>query len=147
MEPEFVTGEAAVLLGEKLIVSDLHIGIEHEYYKSGIKMESQTHVMKTRLDSIIKISKPKELIFLGDIKHKVPGISYQEVKEIPEFINHFSKEIKVTVVMGNHDPGIENLGIKFHVKPTEGYASDDVYLTHGHTWPDKGFLGCRYIVM
>jgi len=146
MGPEFVAGEPAVLFGKKLVVADLHIGIEHEYYTSGVKLESQTHEMSKRLDIIIKQTKASELILLGDIKHKVPGISYQELREIPEFMKHFLDKLKVIVVMGNHDPGIENFA-KVDVKPTEGFASDEVYFTHGHTWPSKDFLKCKYLIM
>ena len=147
MEPEFVTGEAAILFGSKLVVSDLHIGIEHDFYTSGIKLESQTNEMKKRLDNLIRSTKAKELVFLGDLKHKVPGISYQEMKEIPEFMSHFTKKLKVIIVMGNHDPGIENMGTKAEIKPTEGFLSDKVYFTHGHTWPDKSFLKADYLIM
>lgn len=148
MGPEFVAGEPALVFGNKVIISDLHIGIEHEFFTSGIKIESQTNNMKHRLEKIIKMTKSKEIIFLGDVKHKVPGISYQEIKEIPEFMNYFSEKNKITIVMGNHDPGIENLGIKnLNIQPTEGFVSDDIYLTHGHTWPNKKFLECRYLVM
>ncbi|MFH1977723.1 MAG: metallophosphoesterase [Candidatus Aenigmatarchaeota archaeon] len=148
MDPEFVADEPAVLIGNTLIVSDLHIGIEHDYFLAGIKINSQTNTMRDRLDNIIKMTKAKNLILLGDIKHKVPGVSYQEIKEIPEFLNHLAKKIKITYVIGNHDPGVEKLVPKsVDIKPTHGFLKNKIYYNHGHAWPDKSFLGADYLIM
>ncbi len=145
---KFVTGKPALLIGKSLIIADLHLGIEREFYQSGIKFPSQTEKIKKRIDALVKTARPSRLILLGDVKHKVPGISLQELREIPEFLGHFSKKLEVEIVPGNHDAGIEKFvppGVKIH--PSSGFKLGDVYLNHGHTWPSPDFLECRQIVI
>jgi len=147
-EPKFITNEPALLMEKTLIVSDLHLGIEYEFYQSGIKVPSQTEKIKQKLDSLLRVTKAKTLIFLGDTKHKVPGISYQEMREIPELLEYFSSKTKLICVMGNHDPGLEDLAPKtVSLRPTQGFLLDNIYLNHGHTWPAKDFLKAKYIVI
>ena len=144
----FVAGKPAMVIGRALIVADLHLGIEREFYKSGIKFPSQTHRIVEQIDMLIKEARSRKLIILGDVKHKVPGISMQELREIPDFLGYFSKKIKVEIVPGNHDGGIENLlpeNVKIH--ESSGFVLGDVYLSHGHSWPGPEFLGCSAIVM
>ena len=96
MEPEFVTREPALLINSNgnraLIVSDLHIGIEYEYYLRGMRIPSQTKSMVNRLDTLIESTKADRLVIIGDIKHRVPGISKQELREIPEFFGTLSRK-------------------------------------------------------
>lgn len=146
-EPKFITNEPALLAGRSLIVSDLHLGIEYEFYQKGIKIPSQTEKIKQKLDNLLEATKAKTLIFLGDTKHKVPGISYQEMREIPELLKHFSNKVKTICVMGNHDPGLEDLAPKtVSLRPTEGFLLDNIYLNHGHTWPSGDFLKAKYLI-
>jgi putative SbcD/Mre11-related phosphoesterase len=146
--PRFVTNEPALLIGRTLVVSDLHLGIEYEFYQSGIKVPSQTEKIQKRLDRLLDVTKAKALVFLGDTKHKVPGISYQETREIPELLDHFSGRVRVVCIMGNHDPGLEDLAPKgVEIRPTEGFLLGNVYLNHGHTWPGKDFLKAKFIVI
>ena len=145
---KFVTGKPALLVGKSLVVADLHLGIEREFYKSGVKIPSQTERMKKRVDVLLQMTRPEKLIILGDVKHKVPGISLQEMMEIPEFLGHLSEELAVEIVPGNHDAGIESFvprGVK--IRPSSGLIQGDVYMNHGHTWPGPDFLGCSQIII
>lgn len=150
------TQEGALVYKKNLILSDIHIGIEYDIYKSGISIPSQTNKIVEKILKICKREKTEKILILGDVKHKVPGISLQEKKEVPEFFQkisnqHFkngtnSQKIKVEVIPGNHDSGLENLvDIKIH--QSIGIKLDDIYLTHGHSWPDKSFLDCKYIIV
>jgi hypothetical protein len=130
-----------------IIISDLHIGIEHEIFHSGITIPSQVERLEKRIDELIKITKAKHLIILGDVKHQVPNISWQEYKEIPKFFEHFSK-IKVSVVKGNHDGNIERLTPKeVDVYEPSGFKIDKFLLTHGQAWPDKSDTDAEYLIM
>lgn len=145
---KFVTGKAALTVEKSLIIADLHLGIEREFYTSGIKFPSQTGKIEEKIDELLKATRPKRLIILGDVKHKVPGISVQEMKEIPRFLEHFSKKTAVEIVPGNHDPGIEKFApqqVKIH--PSSGFGMDSVYLNHGHAWPGEDFLSARQIII
>jgi putative SbcD/Mre11-related phosphoesterase len=147
MKIKFLTEPALLLDSKNLVITDLHIGIEHEIYKAGITVPSQLEKLKERLDKIIKQTKAKHLIILGDIKHQVPSISVQEYREIPKFLENFSK-IKVSIVKGNHDGNIEKIvPSKVDVYEPKGFKLGKVLLTHGQAWPDKDDLDAEYLVM
>lgn len=77
-----------------IVIADLHIGISYELYKSGINIPNQVKEMKKTIEKLIRQTKVKTLIVLGDVKHDVPGINYQEMKGIPEFMKDLSQKIK-----------------------------------------------------
>lgn len=131
-----------------LVIADLHIGIEYELYKSGINIPSQILKMKKRIMNLIKETKAGHLVILGDIKHEVPGISYQEQKEIPKLLNDLSENVKVSISLGNHDTYIKGLtpeGIKIH--ETSGFKIGKYGFNHGHTWPSKKILTCDHLII
>ena len=130
-----------------VVITDLHLGIEYEIYKSGITIPSQVKKIEKRIDELINITKAEQLIILGDIKHQVPSISWQEYKEIPDFLEHFSN-VKVSIVKGNHDGFIERLAPKdIDIYETQGFKLNDILLTHGQSWPNKKDLDAKYIIM
>ena len=146
MSLKFVPGEPALVYKKNLIISDIHIGIEYDLYKSGIKIPSQTDKIAERILKICKKEKIEKLFVLGDLKHEVPGTSWQELRELPIFFNKICKRVTVEIIPGNHDGGLEKiLDIKFH--PSIGIRVGDLYLTHGHSWPSSEFLECEYIVV
>ncbi len=165
IEPKFLPGAALLLEpGKVLAVGDLHLGLEHEILKSGIMIPSQTEKIKERIDSLVRESKAKQLVFLGDVKHNIPAASFQEDKEIPLFLNHvrnqrfrhpgngvsvdFAEKIKVSLVKGNHDGGIEKLsprGIKIY--PSSGFKMKNFWLAHGQSWPPPQALKCECLVI
>jgi len=145
MQPKFLTGEAAISIGKTLVVADLHIGIENEFRKAGVHIPSQFEAMVERLDRLLKITQAERFIVLGDLKHKVPGTSWQELREIPRFYQHF--RVKPELVPGNHDGGIKNTVPEMRLYPSQGLLLDDVYLSHGHTWPGRDFLRAKWVVI
>jgi putative SbcD/Mre11-related phosphoesterase len=137
-----------MLPGRVLVIADLHIGAEHEFRRAGIKIPSQTGKMLERITSLVRQTKARKLIILGDIKHKVPGLSFQEEREVPHFIGTLANETgaDVEIVPGNHDDGLQNLlpAVRFH--PSTGLLLGDVYLTHGHTWPSADMLEASHVI-
>jgi hypothetical protein len=131
-----------------LAIADLHIGIEYELYKSGINIPSQVKEIKKILEDLIKQTKAKRLVILGDLKHDVPGISYQEMREIPQLLKEISEKIKVDVCLGNHDTYVKQLspeGIEIH--ESRGFKIGKFGFLHGHTWPSKELITCDYLMM
>jgi hypothetical protein len=146
MEPKFVTGKPALVIGKTLVIADLHIGVEFEYYKSGIRIPSNTENMRKEIERLVKQTKAERLVFLGDIKHEVPGVSRQELREIPEFLEHFGSKLAVDVLPGNHDPGLKDFipnNVKFH--NSRGFRIGESYFSHGHTWPLPEFMEAKYV--
>ena len=143
---KFLT-EPAMLIGKALVISDLHIGIEFEIFHSGITIPSQVERLESRLEAIIKATKANHLVILGDLKHQVPSISWQEYREIPHFLEHF-KKMKISIVKGNHDGNIERLvTVDADIYEPAGFKLDNVLLTHGQAWPDRKDLDAEFIVM
>ncbi len=133
---------------KSLVIADLHIGIEYELYKSGIKIPNQVKEMKKNIEKVIKQTKAERLIILGDIKHDVPGINYQEIREIPEFLKSLSKKIKIDICLGNHDTYLKEIlseDIKLH--GTKGFKIKNFGFNHGHAWPSKELLTCDYLII
>jgi len=146
MKIKFLTEPALLLENKILVVVDLHIGIEHEIFESGITIPSQVEKIQDRIDKLIKQTKTKHLIILGDVKHQVPNISWQEYKEIPKFLDHF--KIKISIIKGNHDGNIERLAPKeIDIYDPPGFKINDFLLTHGQAWPFMGDLDAEYIIM
>ncbi|MBN2101660.1 MAG: metallophosphoesterase [Candidatus Aenigmarchaeota archaeon] len=143
---KFINEEPCIIIGRKLIVADLHLGIESKFYKDGIKMPSQTKAVAEKIRRLVEEYELSEVIFIGDIKHEVPGTSFQEQREIPEFMDSVKKSAKVRVLSGNHDGDIERmLGNK--IKIEKEIKTRNIYLTHGHIWPDRKFLECKTIII
>jgi uncharacterized protein len=132
-----------------LVVADIHLGIEWDLYRSGINLPSQ---MKGRLDRLlgyIQENSPNRVILLGDVKHNVPQVSWQEKDEIPCFLETLAEHTHVDIIPGNHDGGLEllfNRQKDITVHSARGALIDGVGYFHGHTWPAPEILAASYVV-
>ncbi len=132
-----------------LVIADVHLGIEWDLYRSGINLPSR---MKDRLDRIlsyIQSVSPDRVVLLGDIKHNVPQVSWQEKDEIPRFLETLAEHAHVDILPGNHDGGIEFLfsgqkDIKVH--SAKGAVLDGIGYFHGHTWPVPELLAASHVI-
>lgn len=145
---KFITGEPAALLpGRIVVIADLHLGAEYEMRKAGMAIPSQTtRLLKSTLE-LGKNARARKIIILGDVKHMVPGLTFQEKREVPYFLNALNREFDVEVVLGNHDGGIERLVPKIKFHPSSGILVGDIYLSHGHTNPSTGFLRASHVLV
>jgi metallophosphoesterase superfamily enzyme len=136
-----------------LVVADIHIGIEWDLGISGIMIPSQSSQGLAKIKEYIDAATPDRVVLLGDVKHNVPRISWQEREEVPHFLESIAKRIALDIVPGNHDGDMEFLlrrilpGLEVTLQPARGFVLDGVGYFHGHTWPDPGLLSCDYIVM
>lgn len=158
MSIRFVRNHPALLITDNikkkrkiLVVADLHLGLEHELFASGIVISPQAEKFQKEFDKLIRMTKADTLIILGDLKHKVPGISFRELREVPKLLEHLMKRVNVIVTKGNHDDFIEKLvprGVKvyssrgFKIKGKFSYG-----FFHGHAWPSKALMKCDYLFM
>ncbi len=132
-----------------LVVADIHLGIEWDLYRSGINLLSQ---MERRLDRIlgyIEADSPDRIILLGDVKHNVPQVSWQEKDEVPRFLETLAEYTHVDIFPGNHDGGIEllfNRQKDIRVHSARGAVLDGVGYFHGHTWPAPEILAASHVV-
>lgn len=132
-----------------LVIADIHLGIEWDLYRSGINLPSR---MKDRLDRIlgyVQAVSPDRIVLLGDVKHNVPQVSWQEKDEIPHFLETLAGHAHVDILPGNHDGGIEFLfssqkDIKVH--SSRGAVLDEIGYFHGHTWPAPQLLAASHVI-
>jgi putative SbcD/Mre11-related phosphoesterase len=145
----FIKNYPALFIEEikALVIADLHIGISYELYQSGINIPSQVFEMKKTIVKLINQTKAKFLVLLGDVKHDVPGISIQEMREIPKFLEDLSKLIKVEIVLGNHDTFLREILPKRKLHSSRGFKIGKFGFSHGHAWPSKELLSCDYLIM
>jgi len=133
-------------VGKRLIIADIHIGIEHKFYNAGMKIPSQTKALLHEIETIADEHGFKNIIFLGDVKEKVPGTSFQEMRELPDFFSHLSDIAKVDVIIGNHDTGLDAIiskNARFHKSMKIG----KIFLAHGHIWPERDMLNSRTVII
>ncbi len=148
MTIKFIVDYPALFISDKkiLVIADLHLGLEHQLYLEGIIIPPQAEKFRKTISFLIKTTKAKTLLVLGDVKHKVPGISLREMKEIPKLFSYLVKKVKVICVRGNHDDNIENLlpeGIE--VYSSRGFKLEEYGFFHGHAWPSKELMKCNFL--
>jgi metallophosphoesterase superfamily enzyme len=132
-----------------LVIADIHLGIEWDLYRSGINLPSR---IKDRLDRVLgylQTCSPDRIVLLGDVKHNVPQVSWQEKDEIPFFLETLAEHAHVDIFPGNHDGGIEFLfsgqkDIKVH--SARGAVLDGIGYFHGHTWPAPELLAASHVI-
>lgn len=150
MKIKFLMDLPALLIPDKkiLVIADLHIGLEHELYKNGIVIHPQAEKFRKTIDQLIEATGARTLVVVGDVKHKVPGITYREEKEIPKLFSYLIRKVEVIVVKGNHDTYLQEILPKeVKVYPSEGFRIGKYGFFHGHAWPSKDLMGCDYLFM
>lgn len=133
--------------GGWMIVADLHVGIEAQLRRSGFNLPSQTPKMAEALESLS--GKARNLMILGDLKHRIPSVGHREDREIRELLGRMLVSYKrVVLVAGNHDGGISSaLPEGCEALSSRGTVIGDVGLFHGHVWPSEDVMASGTVVM
>jgi metallophosphoesterase superfamily enzyme len=141
--------------GEKvLIISDLHLGFEIEWFGRGLKtnVPNWSYEIINKLKSDISKINPDHLIICGDLEHRYSireTTNQKKTIDIPEdlknlIIQKFNTEIiqipnvESYLVLGeNDDQWYQELDDKCRILPSEGLALFDHRLGvfHGHKFP------------
>ncbi len=136
-----------------LIISDVHVGFEEELHEIGFRVPSQSWRLIEEIKQLIEKTKAKKLIILGDLKHKVPGISKTEWRYLSSMVEDVRRMVdEVVLVPGNHDASISKiLGDSVIYAPSRGFMIEvgehKVGLFHGHTWPYMLLSNADMLVM
>ncbi len=144
-EPALVVRNSEI----SLAVADIHLGIEWDLYRSGINLPSRMEERMNRILGYVQANSPDRVILLGDVKHNVPQVSWQEKDEIPFFLETLAERAHVDIFPGNHDGGIELLFSRqkdITVHSARGAVVDGVGYFHGHTWPAPELLAASHVV-
>jgi len=143
MQP--VYEEKALVFGSTLVVADLHIGIEHELSKRGVKLPSRASAMGDRIVELLERLRSERLVILGDLKHNIPGVSWQEGREVPDLVERLGRYCEVVVIKGNHDGGIEKMLPDIEVRKSLE-LDGDALLLHGNSWFGGETMSYDYVV-
>jgi DNA ligase-associated metallophosphoesterase len=132
---------------QSLILSDLHLGKGQHFRKNGIGVPADISLDNfNRLDQLINIFQPKEVLILGDLFHSTHNVMW-------DVLEGFCKKHSIVdfrLVPGNHDilersdyqkaaiallePIIERQGFVLSHHPTEDLPAGR-YNLHGHIHP------------
>jgi uncharacterized protein len=149
MKMEFIgEGPALIIEGEQrmLVVADLHFGIEADLAAHGLHFKSRSERRLERLHTIIDRTKPDALVLLGDVKHSIPSLTWQEFHEMPKILESLRARLPLHVFPGNHDIGIERFLHEGEVKPKDGAVLDGVGYLHGHMIPSPALAGHLMVI-
>ncbi len=140
---------ALVMKGDEtwLCVADLHLGIEVQLRHAGFNIPSQAPKMLSSLVALRTFA--DNLLILGDLKHRIPSVSYREDREIPPILEKLVDRYKqVVIVAGNHDGGLDSIlptGVR--AVSGAGIRIEDAGAFHGHIWPSQEVMGGDTLVM
>ena len=145
-----VHGSAALHLIDEsaLILSDLHYGVEAEMLRGGVWVPNRSTARTEKVLDLLKQTKSKRLILLGDVKHQVPHNSKQQRTDLEQFFMAVNRIAKVEIVPGNHDGGLVDIipsDVKFH--KSDGFVIGEIGMVHGHAWPSQEVMNSKVLVM
>ena len=145
-----VHGSAALHLIDEsaLILSDLHYGVEAEMLRGGVWVPNRSTDRTEKILELLKQTKSKRLILLGDVKHQVPHNSKQQRTDLEQFFMAVGRIAKVEIVPGNHDGGLVDIipsDVKFH--KSDGFVIGEIGMVHGHAWPSQEVMNSKVLVM
>ncbi|MDP2796264.1 MAG: metallophosphoesterase [Methanoregula sp.] len=149
MKMEFIgEGPALVIEGGQrmLVVADLHFGIEADLAAHGLHFKSRSERRLERLHKVIDSTKPDELVLLGDVKHSIPSLTWQEYYELPKILDSLRTRLPLHVFPGNHDIGIERFLHEGEIRPKDGAVLDGVGYLHGHMIPSPALTGHLVVI-
>jgi hypothetical protein len=148
MKIKLLKNERAMVFGDFLVVSDLHIGYETELSKRGFVVPSQVNGFIKKITELQRETGAKKLLLLGDVKHNIPLIAYEEKYDVPNFFREVGRQFEeVIIVKGNHDGRIERMVHEDNVRIVSEHIVGDTGFMHGHKVPSKQLLECKTIIM
>jgi hypothetical protein len=136
-----------------LLISDIHLGFEEDLAESrGVQFPPQHPVILERIERLVKRHNISHLFIIGDVKHTILTDRYYNWEIIPEFMETLAKQVKTTVIPGNHDGDLRAL-LPRDVIVTDvhgiltGPKYEQVGLLHGHSWPSAEVTDAKMIVI
>jgi len=131
-----------------LVIADLHIGIEKQLQEFGLNTISHTNKLKENIIYLIKKYNSKKIFLLGDIKHNIPNITFQEKKDVSDFLEDLISFCEVNIIPGNHDGNIKKIAPNdVIIHSSKGYIYKKIGLIHGHTIPTKELMLSDYLIL
>jgi len=155
----FIANKPAMLIGHSLVIADLHIGIECELGME-CRVKSLIRDSISHVKNLLKETKAKEVIILGDVKHRImetgslegsfeeqvaSELEWKIEQEIPSLLQEIRDAgAQVRIIRGNHDGRLKI------------QAEDEIFLEekgkrycliHGHKAPSQEAMGADFVIM
>jgi len=136
--------DLALVIGNYLIISDLHLGYEEALNADGIMIPKfQYEKIINRLEKIVSATEAHKIIINGDLKHEFGKINRQEWREVISFINFLKENFdEIILIKGNHDNFTKFIAEKNDLRVYESFSLQDYLIIHGDRIP-KDFKGIR----
>jgi len=143
-----IRNERAMLIESALVLSDLHIGVEYELERKGIRVPSQWKAMADEVLRLKEKSGAKDLVINGDLKHGIPSSKW-EMRDIRLFMDEIEGQFReIHIVKGNHDGNIEKaLPEWVEIHDGSGFLIGDYGILHGHAWPSEELDDAEVLVI
>jgi putative SbcD/Mre11-related phosphoesterase len=149
-----VDSQPALLLENEservLVLADLHIGWEVSLAQRGIHIPSQTPKLLDKIVHAVHVCKPTTIMFLGDVKHAVQKVAFEEWRDVPLLFEKLSELVPdIQVIPGNHDGNLEALvtpNVRIH-SSSGVLLWGEVGMVHGHAWPSPEVATAKRLIM
>lgn len=127
----------ALLIGDTLVISDLHLGIEQSFRDNGLLLPmSSFSGIKTQITDLLKKVKPARVIINGDLKHEFGKISHSEWRDTEELLRLILSHAGLLLIKGNHDAALGPIADRMGILLADHYLLGSIYICHGHRVPD-----------
>ena len=130
--------QGGVIVGDMVVIADLHIGYEASDNPSGLAALSLEPV-KEKLRTIRENYLPEVLVVAGDVKHsftKARGREWEAVRDGIRFMSSLFPEVRI--IRGNHDNYLINIikrlkdeGVD-NISWYEEWINGELRIFHGH---------------
>jgi len=138
---KFAYDAPALIVGDSLVLADLHIGRESKIIQHGDELLSITEYMVSEIERLKEEHKLKDIIILGDVKEDITSIPLQ----VHDFFSRIRPMFRrIAVLKGNHDGGIEKIS-GINVLDQE-LVIGGVAMAHGHKLFSPETFSCDYLL-
>jgi putative SbcD/Mre11-related phosphoesterase len=131
--------DRALLLGDTLVVADLHVGMEATDVELPVGERAD---LVGRLSALLDRHEPGRVVFAGDLLHSFGALPEGAAGTVDE-LAHRVREVgaEPVVVPGNHDTMLAGV---WHGATRDRVRVGETVVCHGHERPDAGAE--RYVV-
>jgi len=154
MVPKIKFLEDSLLIDNEILVfGDLHMGYEDTLTGKGVFPRRQLKDTIEKLNNIffslnMKARKIKQIIILGDLKHKFGEISDAEWRETIKLLDFLIKQCKkIILIKGNHDNILGPIAQKKEVKLKNYHKIKNICFLHGDKLYKNCLGNCNIIIM
>jgi putative SbcD/Mre11-related phosphoesterase len=119
-----------------VVISDLQLGEElYLAEEMGVFVpQTQLKEIEADLAAILEVTRARQVIVNGDLKHEFGEASHQEWREVRELIEFLRQKVdEIIVVRGNHDNYLLTIAGSIGIQVYDPYYfAEGTAFTHGH---------------